>query len=341
MIETRARKRDPERNLTRAALALSAILAATPAAGAGEVSESPTAEGLWQGLILVEPAVVEVEFGVELARAADGRWVGTYDDPDRDLRHEVLDEVAVAGRRVELAYTFEIPGSDQVIPYRWTGELADDGATISGELVEGEAPPVVFVLHRLGPPGMERPEPPEVPVVSISSGAAALHEAFNRDHDRVRLLMLLSPKCSRCLSGAGIVGRRVLPRVGDDELAVLVVWGPMLGEESLDDARRAASRLTDPRVGHYWTDGYGLALEAARRLGLPEGRPAWDSYLLYPPGAAWEGELPPPAAYFLPGGRNLPDERRFHGERLAAEILRLAAPGAQAAGPGAAGPGPR
>jgi hypothetical protein len=323
-------RREISRALTVPCLTLAAALAtlsASPPAVAADPPEPPTAEGLWRGLLLIEPAVVEVEFGVELARAPDGRWTGTYDDPDRGLRHEVLDEVSVDDRRVELAYTFEIPGGDFVIPYRWTGELAEDGGSIAGEMVEGEAPPVPFVLHRLGPPGTEPPAPPAVPVVALSPEAAELREAFNRDRGRVRLLMLLSPKCSRCLSGAGIVGRRVLPRAADGELAVLVVWGPMFGEETLEDARGAAVRLPHDRAAHFWTGGQELALEAGRRLGLPEGRPAWDTYLLFPPGITWEAELPPPAAHFLPGGRNVPEDRRFHGERLAAEVLRLAAAG--------------
>lgn len=262
-------------------LALTAALAAARAASGADPPTPPTAEGLWRGLLLIEPAVVEVEFGVELARAPDGRWTGTYDDPDRGLRHEVLDHVSVDDRRVEIAYTFEIPGGEHTIPYRWTGELADDGGSLAGEMVEGEGPPVPFVLHRLGPPGTEPPAPPAVPVVALSPEAAALREAFNRDRGRVRLLMLLSPKCSRCLSGAGIVGRRVLPQAGDGELAVLVVWGPMFGQETLEDARapRSVSRTTGrPTSGpgaRSWPSR--RAAGSACRRGDPPGTPTCSS----------------------------------------------------------------
>lgn len=51
------------------------------------------------------------------------------------------------------------------------------------------------------------------------------------------------------------------------------------------------------------------------------GEPAWDVYLVYPPGTEWKGNKPPKPAYFMHQlvGR-LPDNRRLNGEALAAKL---------------------
>jgi hypothetical protein len=87
----------------------------------------------------------------------------------------------------------------------------------------------------------------------------------------------------------------VLDEEPSDRLKVYSVWVPMVRglERDVPDASR---ELPDPRARHYW-DGDGQLMDGYQRvLGIEE--PAWDVFLVYPPGVLWEGTDPPPPAYW-------------------------------------------
>lgn len=115
--------------------------------------------------------------------------------------------------------------------------------------------------------------------------------------------------------------RYVLDRIEDPNLRVYVVWGPMLGGETEEDAREATALLSDPRAEHFWTGAHTLA-EALRAPAGLQDELAWDTFLLFAPGARW-GDAPPSPAYVMHVGKRLPPERRLNGEKLAAEVNRL------------------
>lgn len=132
-----------------------------------------------------------------------------------------------------------------------------------------------------------------------------------------------------------MVQRYVFDRIGDGGLRGYAVWGPMLGKETVADARTATRFLPDPRVTHYWTPEHVLALSLSGPLGLPADEPAWDTYLLFPPGATW-GEEPPKPGYVMHVGRSLPEELSLDGHLLRGHAEELLA-GAGGAGAGAPG----
>lgn len=125
-----------------------------------------------------------------------------------------------------------------------------------------------------------------------------------------------------------MVQRYVLDAIDHPGLRLYVVWGPMLGDESREDAGPATAYLQGERVSHFWTGSHELAEALGPVLGLPEGERAWDTFLLYGPGAEWgEGGPPPEPAFVMHVGRSLPPERRMNGEVLAGEVRRLLAAG--------------
>ena len=66
------------------------------------------------------------------------------------------------------------------------------------------------------------------------------------------------------------------------------------------DVPDAVTSIPDPRARHFW-DGAGEVMHLyAPVLGIKEGLPAWDVYLLYGPGERWEaGQPPPPPRYWM------------------------------------------
>jgi hypothetical protein len=115
-----------------------------------------------------------------------------------------------------------------------------------------------------------------------------------------------------------VVQRYVLDAIASDDLRVYTVWGPMLGDEKEPDARRATVSLPDPRVSHFWTDAHGVAEAFQAPLALANDR-AWDTFLLYPPGARWAEAAPAPT-YYMHVGKPLPKERRLNGQKLADQV---------------------
>ncbi len=339
MTGATTKKPSARRRLPSLLLTLLILLAASGTAHAASSTSTLPApagfEGLWKGLLLLEPGAIEVEVAMELARdERDGteQWVGSFDQEDLGMHFQPFDRIEVSRDRIHLELLRVIPQAGLRIPLAWDARLSTDGRTITGTFTEGHRSPVAFVLERLGPPGSELPEPKVSDVVDLSPDAAELAARLNRHSDSVRLVALLSPTCSKCLAAAGVLERHLMRRIDDSRLRVYVVWGPMLGDETREAARKATSRLTDPRAIHLWDPDTGLNLRVAQALGQePEG-PAWDVFILLPPGAEWRNG-PPPGADYMHLWRGYPEERRLDADALAEKVRALlaTAPPAEAA----------
>lgn len=147
-----------------------------------------------------------------------------------------------------------------------------------------------------------------------------LQADFNAHPERVRLLLLLSPGCGRCLDTSGKV-EKILQEITDEQVRVLVVWEPLLRTDNYVEAQKKAELIPDPRSVHYWEPGRILGLGYGERLPLPgKFNFAVDTILLFDPGVAWNGaSLPMPGAWFHNLGD---DERTFSPEKLRDEIRK-------------------
>jgi hypothetical protein len=159
------------------------------------------------------------------------------------------------------------------------------------------------------PEGVERPYAP------LGPKAEELRADFNADTGKVRVVMLAAPTCGLCLQGVTEVQNALLSRESDPRLRPYIVWVPQLGGQEKDIP--AATRfVSDARATHYW-DGLRVMMRGYRAtLGLSED--AWDVYLVYGPGARWEGELPPKPDYWM---HQLVVERTPQGPYLDPEVF--------------------
>lgn len=110
---------------------------------------------------------------------------------------------------------------------------------------------------------------------------------------------------------------KVLEQVKSENLAAYVVWEPIMRTDGEIPARRATALIPDHRALHFWTDATSVGKAFQCPLGL-DGEPAWDVYLLYPPGVEWKSNDAPSPIFFMHqlGGR-LPEELRLDGGVLA------------------------
>lgn len=294
-----------------------------PGALPAHADSPPRLDGIWRGVIVYSPAQLEIDFLVEVATAANGGLVGTMDMPVDRMKHQPLASVKSEGSKV--AFEFDrVPGQD--IPdnrFRLDGELSADGKKITGELsgrANGEEMRAPFTLDWTAEAGSERPWEGKNPALAVlADGGDELRQAFNRDRDKARLVVLLSPTCATCLSAAWVTQKYVLDEVSDPSLKVYVVWGPMMGDEKQEDAREATSRMPDPRVTHFWTSSPKVAADFGKAVKLPAGTPAWDTFQLFAPGTTWEGEVPAPA-HFMHLNQPLPPELSLDGNKLAEQV---------------------
>jgi hypothetical protein len=77
-----------------------------------------------------------------------------------------------------------------------------------------------------------------------------------------------------------------------------IIWTPMLVTASLLAAKGRETRLSDPRIEHYWDPDRVLDRLLAQTLGL-KAPIAWDVYLVYLPDPPWGTELPPPPGFWM------------------------------------------
>ena len=183
-----------ERALTSGRTGLpAALLLLLLAAPSIQAAEAPSAEGLWQGVIFYKRAEVEVDMTVELARTAKGEWAGTIDIPSQKLEYHPLESVQVNGRDVSFVLSRFSQHAKATIVSPFQGKLSEDGKTIQGEFIEGGKNRMAFLLEREGAAGSERAKPPAPPVQTLSASGEELKAAFNRDADKTRFVLLLSP----------------------------------------------------------------------------------------------------------------------------------------------------
>ena len=104
-----------------------------------------------------------------------------------------------------------------------------------------------------------------------------------------------------CRQGASAIQTAVLDEIHEPSLRAYVAWVPILPDDNEKAARESCGLVTDPRAAHFWDEQRVLPDTFASVLGLPEGWPAWDVYLAYPPGITWPASTqnaPPPVPAF-------------------------------------------
>jgi len=138
--------------------------------------------GRWEGAIIVRPGEFEIDLQLTLEPCARQGWCGRLVLPTDDSAPMEFQDPKVQGRTLSFR-TQDAAGT--VSSFR--GTASSDGQSIEGVITEGqrEAP---FTLSRASgaPPG-----PSAVDVLSDSG--TELRDAFNRNRDKVRLVVILSP----------------------------------------------------------------------------------------------------------------------------------------------------
>src|SRR5581483_10042491 len=148
---------------------------------------------------------------------------------------------------------------------------------------------------------------------------------FNKDKGALRLIVLVSPTCPLCTSGAGWINEYVLKRHKDLNLKVYAVWFEMYPGDSPEAYPDAQELLADRRVKHWWDKSKQTGRQfvdiAPTNL---QGDIQWDAFYLYSPDAVWEkGALPGPPDQLLTYGRTILQDRY----KLRDEIDALVAAG--------------
>lgn len=126
----------------------------------------------------------------------------------------------------------------------------------------------------------------------------------------------------------------VFNKIPDPGLRIYAVWQPILPRDAAEELPQATALLAhDARVLQFWDPRAEIGRRFSRALGLPMTTPAWDVYLLYPPGTRWTGQAPTPAFWmhqlgFPPwskGGEQF-SKLRLDGERFRQEVEKLLLP---------------
>ena len=158
-----------------------------------------------------------------------------------------------------------------------------------------------------------------------------LRTRFNQDVGKVRLIVIVDPTCPPCRWGASEIEKQVLETIPSKELAVYVVWIPVLNfqdETTLQrNGQKESSRVPDSRAIHY-TDPHGFAgKQYSPILKFPYQSPAWDVYLAFGADARWADRAPIPSSWMYQG-EGIEGARRLDGRKFAEEVQQLLAPSA-------------
>jgi hypothetical protein len=104
------------------------------------------------------------------------------------------------------------------------------------------------------------------------------------------------------LRGASAI-QHVLSQNANQQIAVLVVWEPILPTDWQKPGTLALGRIKDQRAKQFWDKDHLLSRKLHESLlapGAPEpsccmqGENLWDMVILYPAGVKWESSMPQP-----------------------------------------------
>ena len=144
-----------------------------------------------------------------------------------------------------------------------------------------------------------------------------LKDQFNQDRGALRLIVLVSPTCPACTSGAEWIQEYVMKRNPKLNLRVYAVWYEMYPGDSPKAFPKARTFLPDRRVMHYWDQPKDVGKWFVKALPSDyKGEIQWDAYYLYKTDAVWEDQ----PSSLLVWGRTILQSR----QRLRDEITRLA-----------------
>jgi hypothetical protein len=125
-------------------------------------------------------------------------------------------------------------------------------------------------------------------LLDLSTSIDPVRAEFNARKSELRFLTILSPTCGACLHGARAVKQTIVDNPATKPLVEIVVWIPMLEDDSVAAANEAAIIFRDVQISQFWDARQKLGKEVALSVGVPE-RIAWDIYLFYPRGVEWSG----------------------------------------------------
>lgn len=135
------------------------------------------------------------------------------------------------------------------------------------------------------------------PHAALDARSDPFRSDFNRDRDKVRVVMLVSPRCPECLHGASVVEGMLFARDSSSKLAGYAIWDPKLGAQE-GDVAAGTTLASDPRIRHYWDASERIGTFYEPMLPTP-GTKSWDVYMIFPPGVVWKGNAPPKPAVWM------------------------------------------
>ena len=92
--------------------------------------------------------------------------------------------------------------------------------------------------------------------------------------------------------------REIFEHSGSNSLRGSIVWTPMLVTDSEDAAMQRETSHSDSRIRQFWDPDRILGQLLSQTLNL-RAPVAWDVYLAYRPGHAWESGVPPGPEFWM------------------------------------------
>ena len=275
-------------------------------------STPPCLDGHWEGVILAVPAEMEVDVEIDIANTGVGLQ-GQLGFPTQGKKTYELRDLLLRDHAVSFSVVDE-----QEVADRFDGIISQDGAEITGTMVENlrSCP---FSLRR------REPRPPEEdflpPVLAVAEDGAEIRQAFNAGSGHVRLLMTLSPMSPASRMDLRIVQRYVLDQIASPDLQVYIVWEPVTRRDSQQASYAASHLVSDPRIQQFWS-GSRFTGKAFARLSDKDGKPGWDTFLIFGGDKKWTDTPPVPDQFRLAlrPGIEVQADRKMNGAKLAEEI---------------------
>jgi hypothetical protein len=159
-------------------------------------------------------------------------------------------------------------------------------------------------------------------LTDLSNDGRELKAAFNAERGVTKVLLIVSPTCPMCRSGAQLVEEKALTQIGSDKLKVYVVWTKKLYMDNRGAAVKATSLVPDRRARHFWDPTGYLGKQYGKTLELPGGRRfAWDVYLIFDSKTSWT-DGPPMPGFWMHQLGGLKPEIRLDGTRFREAIVQ-------------------